>query len=147
MPCFEQPEPDVTIDDLIASSNNCISNYCSKKKIVQHTAGGFGSGIGAMFGLSGLSGCGPPGEDASSLLSFAKQYGQNLQTQNTMNFATSQTQIDSKFLTDLMKHNVDMNYKFQSLDYLIEANSDLEKIEIFGSYILIFLILFYILIN
>lgn len=148
MSCFDKPGSDVKLDDLIMSANKCIDKYChSSKERTKNGFAAFGSGIGAMFGLSGIKGLGPPGEDASSLLTFVKQYGEDLQTQNTMNFATNQARIDEKFLTDLKRHNLDINYHLQALDDIINFNFELNQIEIFGAYILIFFIIFFLLIN
>lgn len=148
MSCFEKPGSNIKIDDLIASAQECIDKYCNSDKERQKNGWtAFGTGLGAMFGLSGIKGLGPPGEDASSLLNFVKQYGEDLQVQNTMNFATNTIDIEEKFLTDLKKHNLDINLHLQGLEQIINANFELEQIEIFGAYILIFLILFFILIN
>lgn len=135
-------------DDLIADANKCIEKYCNDTGSKNRNWWkGFGSGVGAMFGLSGIQGCGMPGDDASSLLSLIQTIAQDNQTQNQIKFNTTTVTNMDKFYQDLQLKNQAIKTHLQGLDDIIKQNNELNQVEILGSYLLIFLILFYILLT
>jgi hypothetical protein len=135
-----------TVDDLIKKADDAIDKYCNGNKTGNFFKG-WGSGIGAMFGLSGVPGCGPPGQDASELLNQAKLMTQDMVQTNTLNFAKKNVQVQEDLHTELLSQSTLANTHMDGIDKIMEMNKQLGQAEIFGAYILIFMILFFILLT
>jgi len=66
---------------------------------------------------------------------------------NTLNFAKKNVQVQEDLHTELLSQSTLANTHMDGIDKIMEMNKQLGQAEIFGAYILIFMILFFILLT
>jgi hypothetical protein len=142
---FLNSNPPPSLNDLLNYATKQQNTYCSKSGKAANWFIQYGLGIGSMFGMSALSSFSPD-TCTQDVLNAAQNAMQGIVNTNTILFAQQQVKLEQDILTTFVQLNQTLTTNIQLVSTVLQNEIDIQKIEVFGLYILVLIIFFFLLI-